>query len=462
MHNRIALISSDGALANSLRSMVEPCRNCEFDLARTSEEATATFDETNPRFVIVDSRPRMQADGLCDVLSQIETGRFGPLECFSLSDGIYPVELAALLDRNSAEHYDYPLSEQEAGNLAQRLAQPRRQGGLKQNGLKWAKGARSLSAGDVTYFTYDEATAPVLDLVERVARHDATLMLIGETGTGKSTLAQIIHQLSGRAKNDFQNVACGALPGNLIESELFGHVRGAFTSADRNKIGRFEAAGEGTLLLDEIDVLGPNEQVKLLRVIETGEFERVGCTQTREAKARLIVASNVDLDTLTRKGHFRSDLYYRLNVLQFRLPPLRERVCDIVPLAMHFVNEYRRQTGIQVDYVDRLFLNSLKSYRWPGNIRELKNHMQRAVLLCEGGTLRREDLSKEVLVGEGDGLNPEDAHNGRSLAERIADYERGILEEELRRHNHSRTETAGSLGISRVGLYKKMKKHGIL
>lgn len=457
MHNRIALVSSDGALPNSLRSQVKTCQDCEFDLARTPEEATAVLNSAESRFVIVDSRARSQAVGLSDVLTEIEQGKFGHLECLSLSDGLYPVELAALLDRNSAEHFDFPLSKTEAGHLSQRLAQPRRT-----NGYNWSNSPKQLDAGDISYFTYDDATGPVLDLVERVAKHDATLMLIGETGTGKSTLAQIIHLLSGRADQEFQNVACGALPSDLIESELFGHVRGAFTGADRDKMGRFEAAGNGTLLLDEIDVLGPNEQVKLLRVIETGEFERVGSTATREANARLIVASNVDLDTLTRKGHFRSDLYYRLNVLQFRLPPLRERVCDIVPLAMHFVNEYRRQTGIRVDYVDRLFLNGLKSYRWPGNIRELKNHMQRAVLLCEDGTLRVEDLSPEVLVGDGDGVGPESAQNGRSLAERIADYERGLIEEELKRHDMSRTETAVALGISRVGLYKKMKKYGLL
>ena len=198
------------------------------------------------------------------------------------------------------------------------------------------------------FITYHEELFAMLDDLELAAFHDVTLLLIGETGTGKTFLAHLLHELSPRCEDRFLTVPCGALPPDLIESELFGHVKGAFTGAERNKIGKFEAAENGTLLLDEIDVLGPEQQAKLLRVIETGEYELVGSNETRTSNARAIVASNVDLEILMENERFRPDLYYRLNELKFYIPPLRKRALDIVPLALSFVESFCRKHEIPI------------------------------------------------------------------------------------------------------------------
>lgn len=321
---------------------------------------------------------------------------------------------------------------------------------------------RRVEAGGVHFTTYTPSFFSVIDDLLRVAHRDVTLLIVGETGTGKTTLARFIHQRSARRDKPFQNLACGALPSDLIESELFGHIRGAFTGADRNKIGRFQAAGRGTLLLDEIDVLDPKQQAKLLKVIETGEYEMVGSTESRQSEARLIVAANVNLEDLMRKSQFRSDLYYRLNVLEFRLPPLRDRQPDIVPLAMEFVDEFCEEHSISVRHVDRDFLRALRDHRWSGNLRELKNHIRRAVLFCENEELTVNDLAESVMRPEGrTNGHTRSTEPGWTLADRIAHSERELLIQALKANGDNRTRTAKALGISRVGLYKKLRRLGL-
>ncbi len=321
-------------------------------------------------------------------------------------------------------------------------------------------------AEEVGIRTFTPALFPVLENLLRVAHRDVTLLIIGSTGTGKTTLAKFIHNRSPRRERPFQTLACGALPADLIESELFGHARGAFTGADRNKIGRFQAAGSGTLLLDEIDVLDPKQQAKLLRVIETGEYEMVGSTETRLSEARLVVASNVNLEELTESAKFRADLYYRLNVLEFPLPCLKDRPLDIVPLAMDFVAEFAEKHEIAIRSVHSDFLEALKTYPWPGNIRELKNHIRRAVLFCEGEQLTVNDLSPAILRAQffepGEPERANSARGGWTLSDRVAQSEKEMLQEALRAHDNNRTATAKALGLSRVGLYKKLRRLGIL
>ncbi|HET6423176.1 MAG TPA: sigma-54 dependent transcriptional regulator [Planctomycetaceae bacterium] len=324
---------------------------------------------------------------------------------------------------------------------------------------------KSVEAGGIRICTWTPEFFPVVDDLLRVAHRDVTLLLVGETGTGKTTLAQFIHHRSPRRDRAFQHLACGALPGDLIESELFGHTRGAFTGAERNKIGRFQAAGRGTLLLDEIDVLDLKQQVKLLRVIETGEFEIVGATETRLSEARLIVASNVDLDALMEREEFRSDLYYRLNMLEFRLLALRDRPLDIAPIALQFIDDCCAEHSIPVEGIERGLISALKQYRWPGNLRELKNHMRRLVLFCEDRLLRKRDLSPKVLHAETPLIEPQrDVATPvrATMAQQVAHSEREILEQALAAHGHNRTRTAEALGLSRVGLYKKLKRLGLM
>ena len=309
------------------------------------------------------------------------------------------------------------------------------------------------------YMTYSPELYQTLTNLRAVAKHDVTILLVGETGTGKTTLARLVHELSPRADRAMLTVACGALPGELIESELFGHVKGAFTGADRAKVGKFEAVGRGTLLLDEIDVLGPHQQAKLLRVIESGEFEPVGSNETRICQAQLIVATNVNLTQLMERNEFRSDLYYRLSVLEFDIPPLRDRPQDIIPLTLSFIREFSQGHGIAIERIKPEFLACVAGYTWPGNVRELKNHIRRAVLFSQAGELNRFDLAAAV-----QSCRPEIAFHREpaTLTEKMATSELEILEAALRANNFRRTATAEALGISRVGLYKKMRKYGLL
>lgn len=300
------------------------------------------------------------------------------------------------------------------------------------------------------------------------AVHDVTILLIGETGSGKTFLSNLIHEASPRRDEPFVHVACGALPRELIESELFGHVKGAFTSAHADKDGKFVAAGRGTILLDEIDVLGPEQQVKLLRVIETGEFEQVGSNRTLRSRARLVVASNLDLQPLVEQGRFRPDLYYRLNMLKFDIPPLRERRVDIVPLARKFVTRFQEKHGIRIDQIDDRLFDALLAYPWPGNVRELEHVIQRAVIYCRNGVLSERSLPAHILSGNiGPTNDPSVRLGGASqldptLGQQIALTEKDLIEQALFRNNFSRTQTARELGISRVTLYNKMKKYAML
>ena len=308
----------------------------------------------------------------------------------------------------------------------------------------------------------------MLKRLEVAARHNVTILLIGETGAGKTHLASLIHEHSTRHNEPFLHVACGALPGELIESELFGHVKGAFTSAHADKDGKFLVAGSGTILLDEIDVLTPDQQVKLLRVIEKGEFEPVGSNKTLHVKARIIAASNLQLQPLVESGRFRPDLYYRLNTLSFTLPPLRKRLPDIEPLARFFVHQHASNLGIDVVEIIPEFLDCLLNYPWPGNVREMENAIRSAVIYSHDGRMTPDTLPSHVVDGHaGPGNDPSVAaffsvRRGESLENRIELTEKDIIEQALLSNSFSRTNTAKHLGISRVTLYNKMRKYGIL
>lgn len=452
MQRENLVVTDDDRLAEAMRNHLEEWGQSTISVLRQDEAAQRAGNWGGKPTLFVDLRPDWVRESTGELLGALASESSGPLTMVAVSDAYYSRSIAALADLLAVERIENPYDRDQTRASLNTL-----------NGGRRIPDRFVAEADGLQIGTYASDFVPVLDQLVRVAVHDVALLLVGETGTGKTTVAQLIHRLSARRDQPFQNVACGALPKDLIESELFGHVRGAFTGADRGKMGRFEAAGRGTLLLDEIDVLGPQEQAKLLRVIETGEFELVGSTDTRHSKARVIVASNVDLETLMKDMQFRSDLYYRLNVLEFRLPPLRDRAVDIVPLALEFIDEGCREHGIEVCRVHRDFIEAIKRYHWPGNIRELKNQMQRAVLFCEAGELNVRDLSASVLR-----TNPEQVDQGSgattacSLNDMVARSEREILEDQLRAHDYNRTATARSLGISRVGLYKKMRRYGMI
>lgn len=302
---------------------------------------------------------------------------------------------------------------------------------------------------------------PLVDRIALAANHEVTVLLNGETGTGKTYLARLIHEYSPRKDHRFLAVPCGALSANLVESEFFGHVKGAFTGADRPKVGKFAAVGKGTLLLDEIDTLGLEQQATLLRVIETGEFEPVGSIETQRCEGRLIVTSNLDLEDAVERGRFRPDLYFRLNVMSFHLPPLRERVQDIAPLARGMAMRFNRKFNKSLFDIHPEAMAALEAFSWPGNLRQLENVLQHAVLVSSGTELLVEHLPAAIQEAATP-ANGADEFTNESLHYQRDVIERNVIQRALMTNGYSRTRAADSLGISRVTLYKKMKKYGLM
>ncbi|MEO1619333.1 MAG: sigma-54 dependent transcriptional regulator [Planctomycetota bacterium] len=333
-------------------------------------------------------------------------------------------------------------------------------------------------AGLENILSHDYRMMKIFDVIDSVADARASILITGENGTGKSMIARAIHERSSRRGKPFVEVACGALPDNLLESELFGHVRGAFTGASTDKVGKFQLADQGTLFLDEIGTATPAMQVKLLRVLQEFEFEQLGGTKTQSVDTRVILATNEDLSRAVTDGSFRQDLYYRINVVNIVLPSLRERVGDIPLLVDHFLNEAAQTCGRELQGFDQQAMSLLQAYRWPGNVRQLENVVERAVLLARGEQLTAEDLPPEILGRTADPMAsslPEVAgeasvqpyamtpasYQGKTLREALEGPEREIILQSLRQNNWNRAATAESLDINRTTLYKKMKKLGL-
>ncbi len=298
-----------------------------------------------------------------------------------------------------------------------------------------------------------EPLMQVIDLADRVAATNATVLLVGETGTGKELLAKHVHNASPRAGKAFVAVNCAALPETLLESELFGHEKGAFTGAIAQHLGRFELADNGTLFLDEIGDISPSTQVKLLRLVQERAFTRVGGTKTISCDVRLIAATNRDLKTAVSQGKFRDDLYYRLNVFPITLPTLRDRRTDIPALAEHFAKLASTNLGVLPRVLSDEATHRLIGYDWPGNIRELANVIERAVLMCDGPELLPSHLPPEIISDA--------AGQTRIPAGLLQENERDMIVKALRENHWNQSKTARTLGISRDNLRYRLKKYNI-
>jgi len=297
-------------------------------------------------------------------------------------------------------------------------------------------------------------------LVKDVAATNTTILIRGESGTGKELIANAIHYNSPRVKRPFVKVNCGVLAESLLESELFGHVRGAFTGAIKDKIGRFELANGGTLFLDEIGDISLNMQLKLLRVLQEGEFERVGGTETLKVDVRIIAATNKDLEKAMDEGKFRQDLYYRLNVIPIEVPPLKDRKEDIQYLINHFIEKFNKIYGKNITEIEPKALTLMENYQYPGNIRELENLIERIVVLDKKGTIKASDLPSYIRTSESEEFN-DDFDLDKGLNYLVESFERKLIVSALEKNNFNKFQTAKQLQINRSTFLSKLKKYGI-
>jgi len=303
-----------------------------------------------------------------------------------------------------------------------------------------------------TMIAESEAMRPVVELIARIGPADANVLITGEHGTGKEVVARTLHALSGRASRPMVTVNAGGLSAGVFESELFGHVKGAFTDARADRLGRFEIADAGTLFLDEITNVPLNLQAKLLRVLETGEYERVGSSNTRRVNVRVLAATNVDVNVEVSAGRFREDLLFRLNTIEIHLPPLRERGADIDLLANHFLHVYVDRYRKKISGFDAGAIQSLREHSWPGNVRELDHAVERAVLLSQSTTIRVSDLALRA-------PNPGGAIRLEDMS--LEEVEKHLIQRTLARHGGNVSRAADALGLSRSALYRRLEKFSL-
>jgi DNA-binding NtrC family response regulator len=311
-----------------------------------------------------------------------------------------------------------------------------------------------MSAERLPWIAEDPASLRLFELAQKVAPAPATLLITGESGSGKDYFARVIHEIGPRRDAPFLKIDCASLPQQLVESELFGHERGAFTGAEERKLGRFELGGAGTIVLDEVAALSSSAQSKLLRVLQERSFERLGGTETLHIEARLVALTNVDLPAAVKSGHFREDLFFRLNVLTLAVPPLRQRRADILPLANHFFAALCGVHGRSALRLSDASSRMLAAYAWPGNVRELRNALERAVVFSHGELIEPADFPDNLRAATGSAAQ----FAGLRSLEAV---ERDVIAATLEATRYQISRSAGILGISRKTLLEKRKKYGL-
>jgi DNA-binding NtrC family response regulator len=457
--NRILVVDDDPLIRGSLYEML---RGQHYDVEMASDGSEAMDHLRRRPFQLVITDWKMpQVDGL-NLLSHIKTAH--PDVNVILITGFANINSAVEAIRQGA--FDYltkPIQPEELEETIKRAL------------TQYIVPADAAGEPFGEIITQDPAMQKLCGMIASVAASPATVLLEGESGTGKRVLAQAIHRADPKRRHHpFIEISCGALPETLLESELFGHVKGAFTGAIRDRQGRFEVAEGGTILLDEIDAFTPALQVKLLRVIQDRLYERVGDTRTMRADVRIIAATNRKLADLVKQGKFRGDLYYRINVIALRLPPLRERKDDLLPLIHHFIARNSKAMGKTIAGVTDEAMAVLRDYQWPGNIRELENVIERAVILAKRAKLDVEDLPEEMRFrSDATAMAVDDqeeaarleeaakAGEGVPLKDALKMPERDIILKVLEEVRWNRSEAAKRLGIHRSTLYHKIRQLGI-
>lgn len=449
---RILVVDDEGRNREFLRELLE-VEGFDVETAKDGQEAIEILENMDFDLVLTDLKmPR--ADGL-SVLEGLR--RINPQTVAIVFTGYGSIDTAVKAVKLGA--YDYitkPLKIEEIMLVIQRALEHRKL--TLENEMLRRQLKRKYKFDNI--IGDSESMEEVFRLVEKIANTDSTVLIYGESGTGKELIARAIHFNSDRRERPLIPVNCGAIPEELLESELFGHEQGAFTGATRTRIGRFELGNGGTIFLDEIGDMSPALQVKVLRVLQEHEFERVGGMKTIKVDIRVIAATNKDLEKNVAEGKFREDLFYRLNVIPIQLPPLRERRSDIPLLVNHFVEMYNEKNKHNISGVTPEAMDLLMNYDWPGNVRELENMIERIVILKGEGTTEPGDLSEKVLTSNSRSVHPriQIPENGISFNTAVTEFERELILQALNRTNWVKNKAAKLLNLNRTTLVEKMKK----
>jgi len=451
LHEKLLIVDDDQSIRKSLDIMLS-MHGYEVITSAGGRDALIDVEREDPDLILTDvNMPGMDGIALLELLKENAPGigiilitGFGSIE-----DAVKAMRLGAF------DYITKPINDDE---ILTQIARYFEQKNLRRENLDLRKQLKSRYCFD-SIIGVDEKMQDIYDLIETVADTTATVTILGENGTGKSLLARSLHYNSSRSKKPFIEVSCGTLSETLLESELFGHIKGAFTGAIKNKVGKFELADGGTIFLDEIGSASAALQLKLLRVVQERKFEMGGGNDTISVDIRVITASNTDLFQQVQEGNFREDLYYRLNIVQIQLPSLRERMSDIKLLAEHFLDNYCAKHGKHIKGIRRETLEVLQRYHWPGNVRELENCIERAIILSRSDQIGPEDLPPAITDTDLAGKHHAES---LSLAGVLEDKEKKIIQEVLARNNWNRNRTAEELEINRTTLFKKMRKYQLL
>lgn len=454
----ILLVSSDADLARKVDEIVYVSNALHLQQVMTAPLCRRHLQQPHLALVLAHLNDGGNPSAICQLMQSIASAKKSVPVIVIGESGLAEQGLG-LLRRGAADYLERPLDLKRLAYLLDVLTvRARRQ--LADVVAESSPVEVCDSVGEFIYLR-TSAMGQMMDQVRLVAQVDSSVLLQGETGTGKTCLARVIHELSSRRELPFLVFNCAAHAANLIESEMFGHVKGAFTGADRDRVGKFQAAGRGTLFLDEIDSLPLEIQTKLLRAVDDRVFEPVGSNHAVPLEARLIAASNRDLELAAANRQFRSDLLFRLNVVSFRLASLHERL-DVLPVMVsRFVREFADRAGRNIPGVSSAAIALLRAYDWPGNIRELRNVLERAVALRPAGVIDCEDLPQSIQNGGWSAAFPGPDENQLTLARKKAAIEAAHITEALQRNNNNRRRAAAELGISRMTLYNKLHRYGL-
>ena len=452
---RVLVVDDDPGVLKSLRLILE---DAEYEVygASSGEEGIERAREVSPQIILCDVKmPEMSGMEFLEEYREVD-GRALVIMITAYGSSALAVEA---MKRGAYDYLDKPFSAEEV-KLVLKKAEEREELADEVERLRDEVGAERRYRNIVLQ---SEAMKAAAERAERAARHPTTVLITGESGTGKELIARLVHDASPRHDRDFVAVNCGAIPENLLESELFGHTAGAFTGAKEDRAGLFEEATGGTLFLDEIAELPEKLQVKLFRALQEGEIRRVGESTSRNVDSRIVASTARNLEEMVNEGEFREELYYRVNVVRIHLPPLRHRDEDIAPLVKHFVDEFNEKLGLSIEGFEPDAMRALMDYEWPGNVRELENVVERAMVLSDGPEIGEDDVKKalpgpeEQLEKDVSSLPPDEL----SVKKHTARLEKQLIERALEVTGGNRTEAAELVDLSYRALLYKIRDYGL-